>query len=307
MNRVVVGSVLIAVGAFLIVLAPLMRFQVAPALIAAKADQYGITKLQATGAQYFSVSDGRVLTADLDIIVTTRGDVKEASDDRVVWDEFTAVNDVTNSKPGISYTERRSAFDKRSGVGLNCCGDSIDKAPVQLQGQIYKFPFDTEKKPYLVFSSSASKAFEAKFVGEEQVKGVDTYKFVQVVPETKTQTVNAPAAWFGMGTTGDVQLNRFYSGTNTFWIEPITGAPVQQEQQRNEVLKSQDGIERAKAFVATAKMTDETVNSLVDSAKTGKSQITMLKTTLPLLLLVVGIVLLALGVLLVMRGRRNTV
>ncbi|TMR95020.1 DUF3068 domain-containing protein [Nonomuraea basaltis] len=304
MNRVVVGSVLIAVGAFLIVLAPLVRFQVAPALIAAKGDQYGITKLRATGAQYFSIPDGKVLTADLDIIVTTRGDVKEAVGDRVVWDEFTAVNDVTNGKPGISFTERRSAFDKRSGVGLNCCGVSIDKAPVQLQGQIYKFPFDVEKKTYLAFNSSAGKAFEAKFVGEEQVNGLNTYKFEQVVPETQTQTLNAPAALFGMGTSGDVQLNRVYSGTVTYWIEPTTGAPVRQEQQRNEVLKSQDGIERAKAFVATAKMTDETIDELVKSAGDGKSQITLIRTTLPIVLGVVGVALFVGGLLLALRGRR---
>lgn len=295
MNRVV-GSVLIAVGAFLIVLAPLMRFQVAPALIAAKADQYGISKLQATGAQYFSIPDGKVLTADLDITVTTRGDVKEAVGDRVVWDEFTAVNDVTNSKPGISFTERRSAFDKRSGVGLNCCGVSVDKEPVQLQGQIYKFPFDVEKRTYPVFNATAGKAFEATFVAEETVDGLNVYKFQQVVPETKTETRNVPAALFDMGESGDVQLDRFYSGTNIFWIEPVTGAPVRQEQQRHEVLKSQDGIERAKAFVADAKMTDETVKELVDSAKAGKSQIALVKTTIPLVLLIVGVVMLVVGV-----------
>jgi hypothetical protein len=303
MNRVVVGSVLIAVGAFLIVLAPLMRFQVAPALMAAAGDQFLITELKAPGAQYFSVADGKVITADLDIVVTTRGDVKEASGDRVVWDEFTAVNDVTNGRP-LDYTERRSAFDKRSGVGLNCCGVNIDKTPVQLQGQIYKFPFDVEKKSYQVFSSSTGKAYEAKFVGEEQVDGLNTYKFEQVVPETKTETVNAPAAWFGMGSSGDVQLDRFYSGTNTFWVEPTTGAPVRQEQQRNEVLKSQDGVERSKALVATAKMTDDTIDKLVTSARDGKSQIALIRTTLPIVLAVVGLLLLAGGVLLMLRGRR---
>jgi hypothetical protein len=294
MNRVV-GSVLIAVGAFLIVLAPLMRFQVAPALIAAKADQYGISKLQATGAQYFSAPDGKVLTADLDITVTTRGDVKEAVGDRVVWDEFTSVNDVTHSKPGISFTERRSAFDKRSGVGLNCCGVSVDKEPVQLQGQIYKFPFDVEQRTYQVFNATAGKAFEAKFVAAEKVNGLDVYKFEQLVPETKTETRNVPAALFDMGESGDVQLDRFYSGTNTYWIEPLTGAPVRQEQRRHEVLKSQDGVERAKAFVADAKMTDETVEELVDSAVAGKSQITLVRTTIPLVLLIVGVVVLVVG------------
>ncbi|RVX47572.1 DUF3068 family protein [Nonomuraea polychroma] len=89
-------------------------------------------------------------------------------------------------------------------------------------------------------------------------------------------------------------------------IEPTTGAPVRQEQQRNEVLKSQDGIERSKAFVATAKMTDDTVNELVTTAREGKSQITLIKTTLPIVLAVAGIVLFVGGVLLTVRGRRTS-
>ncbi|WP_327087280.1 DUF3068 domain-containing protein [Nonomuraea sp. NBC_01738] len=302
MNRVV-GSVLVAVGAFLIVLAPLVRFQVAPSLIAAKADQYGISKLQAANAQYFSIPDGRVVTANLDITVTTRGDVKNASGDRVVWDEFTAINDVTNNKAGINFSERRSAFDKRSGVGMTCCGVNVDKTPVRLEGQIYKFPFDTEKKTYKVFNSAVSKALDAKFVGEDKVNGLDVYKFEQVVPETKTQTLTAPAVMFGMGTSGDVQLDRFYAGTNTYWIEPTTGAPVRQQQVRNEVLKSQDGVERSKALVADIKMTDDTVKGLVDDATSGKSQIGLIKTTIPLIVLLVGVILLVVGGLLVFRKR----
>ncbi|NUR82690.1 MAG: DUF3068 domain-containing protein [Nonomuraea sp.] len=303
MNRVV-GSVLVGIGAFLVALAPLVRFQVAPSLMEAKADQYGISKLTATDAQYFSIPDGKVLTANLDITVTTRGDVKESGGDRVVWDEFTAVNDVTNGKPGISYTERRSAFDKRTGVGMNCCGVNIDKSPVTLEGQIYKFPFDTEKKTYKVFNSSAGKAFDAKFVGEDTINGLAVYKFEQTVPETKTQTLNVPASLFGMGESGDVALDRVYSGTVTYWIEPTTGAPVRQEQARNEVLKSSDGVERSKAFVATAKMTDDTIKGLVDSASSGKSQINLIRVTIPLILLIVGLIPLVIGGLVVFRRQR---
>lgn len=51
--RRIVGVILIAVGAFLIVLAPLVRFQIGGSLIAAPAAQYGVSKLEAQGAQYF--------------------------------------------------------------------------------------------------------------------------------------------------------------------------------------------------------------------------------------------------------------
>ncbi|MFC4586407.1 DUF3068 domain-containing protein [Sphaerisporangium corydalis] len=302
--RRITGVVLIAIGAFLITLAPLIRFYSAGKLVSAPADYYGVTELRADNAQYFSIPKVKVLTANLDITVTTRGDVAEAKDDHVVWDEFTAVNDVTNALPNISLDQRRSAFNKYTGEAVNCCGANVDKEPVQMTGQIYLFPFSTEKKTYKVFNSSTKQSYDTKFVSEDTVNGLPVYKFQQTVPPTKIATVQAPASALGMSQPGDVQADRFYDGVVTFWVEPVSGAPVKQEQQRHEVLKTQDGVERTVAFVATAKMTPETIDRLVKSAIDGKSQITLLKTTIPLTLLVLGVLFIIGGFFLV-RTRRS--
>ncbi|MEU7832377.1 MULTISPECIES: DUF3068 domain-containing protein [unclassified Nonomuraea] len=294
--------ILVAVGAFLVVLAGMIRFWAAERIIAAPAAQYSVTKLQAPGAQYFSIADGKVLTADLSMLVTTRGDVKEATDNRVVWDEFTVVDDVTNSKPQISLSERRSAFDRRTGVGVNCCGVSVNKEPVKLEGQIYLFPFGVEKKTYKVFNQTAKKAFDTTFVGEDTVNGLPVYKFQQVVPATKVATLTAPGSLFGVTQSGDIQLDRWYEGTDTYWVEPNSGAPVKEEVRRNETLKTQDGVERAKALVATASFTPQTITEMVRTATDAKNQITLLKTTIPIVLLVLGLLALAVAVLL---GRRR--
>ncbi|GLW95950.1 hypothetical protein Misp02_00370 [Microtetraspora sp. NBRC 16547] len=296
--RRLVGVVLLAAGAFFIVLAPLIKFQAAGSLIQAPADQYGITYLRAENAQYFSLQDLKVLTGTLDITVTTRGDVKEAKDDHVVWDQFTAVNDVTNARPGISFTEFRSAFNKYDGVGVNCCGANVDEEPVQLEGQIYLFPFGVEKKTYKVFNSTTHKAFDATFAGEDTINGLSVYKFVQKVPPTVIDTLSAPASVLGMTETGDVQVDRVYDGVNTYWVEPTTGAPVKQEQQRHEVLKTKDGVERQPAFIATAVMTPKSVADLVGTVKDNLSQITLIRTTIPLVSLIVGIALVLGGILL---------
>ncbi|MEU0566677.1 DUF3068 domain-containing protein [Nonomuraea sp. NPDC005983] len=293
--------VLIGVGAFFIALAPLLKFWAAGKIIAAPANQFSISRLEAKGAQYFSKQDLKVLTADLDIIVTTRGDVKDATSERVVWDEATVVNDVTNKRPQIDLSDRRSAFDRYTGVGLNCCGVNVGKAPVTLEGQIYLFPFGVEKKTYKVFNSSAEKAFDARFVREDTVNGLPVYVFEQDVPPTKTQTLTAPASVLNMTEKGDVQVDRWYDGKTTFWVEPTTGAPVKQEQQRHEVLKTADGVERSPAFVATAKMTEATVADLVKTAEAGKSQVNLLRNVIPLVLLIVGVALVLAGVVL---GRR---
>ncbi|MEV5408051.1 DUF3068 domain-containing protein [Thermopolyspora sp. NPDC052614] len=302
----VIGFVLVGAGAFLIALAPLLRFQVADRLIAAPADQYSVTTLRADNARYFNVGDLKVLDGTLDITVTVKGDVEQASGDRVVWDQFTAVNDVTNNKQGISMSQFRSAFNKYTGEGLNCCGVNVDKEPVALDGQIFLFPFNAEKKTYKVFNSVTAKAFDARFVGEDVVEGLPVHKYEQVIPPTKTQTITAPASVVGVkDKTGDVKVDRWYDGKITFWVEPTSGVPVKQEQQRHEVLKTQDGVERKPALVATATYTPEAVDEWVRTATNARNQITLLKTTIPLVLLVVGVVLLAAGVLFALRGGRS--
>lgn len=289
--------VLIGLGAFFIALAPLLKFWAAGQIISAPANQFGISHLEAKGAQYFSRQDLKVLDADLEIIVTTRGDVKDATGDRVVWDEATVVNDVTNSRRSVDITDRRSAFDKYTGEAVNCCGVNVAKEPVEMEGQIYKWPFDVEKKTYKVFNATARQAFDAEFVREEKVGGLDAYVFEQIVPATKTDTQTIPADILGVAdATGDLQVDRWYEGKTTFWVEPVTGSPVKQEVERNEVLKTQDGVERAKALVATAKMTDETVGELVANARDAKSQITLLRNTIPLILLIIGVALVLAGV-----------
>lgn len=303
------GVVLLGIGAFLIVFAPLLRWQVADKLVQAPADQYSVTKLSAPNAQYFSMRDLKVLTGTLDITVTTRGDVKESTDDHVVWDQFTNASDVTNNNPRISMTQFRSAFNKYNGQGVTCCGTSVDNGegaqPVQLQGQVFLFPFGVEKKTYPVFNTDTRKAYDATFAGEDEVNGLHVYKFTQKIPPTVTDTLSAPASVLGMKGTGDIQVNRVYDGVNTFWVEPTTGVPVKQEQQRHEVLKTSDGVERSPAFIATASFTPDTVSGLVQTARDNMSQITLVKTTIPLVSLILGLALAVVGVWLLRPGRAD--
>ncbi|MEO3862064.1 DUF3068 domain-containing protein [Acrocarpospora sp. B8E8] len=298
------GITLIALGAFLVVLAPLLRYPVADRLVQAPGDQYGITKLAAQNATYFSIGDLKVLTGNLDITVTTRGDVAQATGDHVVWDQFTAVNDITNNKEGISLSEFRSAFNKYNGVGVNCCNANIDNVPVKLEGQIYLFPFGVEKKTYKVFNPTTKKAYDAVFVGEETIGGLQVYKFEQKVPPTVIDTLDAPASLFDLPETGNVKVDRVYDGVVTYWVEPTTGAPVDQQQQRHEVLKTADGVERMPAFIATAKFTPATVDAQVATVRASADQVRLIRSTLPLAALILGGLALVFGVILT-RSRRQ--
>lgn len=283
--------VLIGFGAFFVTLAPLLKFWAADQIVSAPANQFGISRLEAKDAEYFSLQDLKVLTGDLDIIVTTRGDAKEATSDRVVWDEAVVVNDVTNKRSFIDMAERRSAFDRRTGEAVNCCGAGVDKEPVPMAGQVYKFPFGVEKKTYQVFDPIARKAFDARFAGEETVNGLPVYVFEQTVPPTMTESRTVPSSALDMKGKGDVRVGRWYDAKKTFWVEPVTGSPVRQEVQRHEVLKTEDGVERSPAFVADARMTDQTVDELVRNAEDAKFQVHLLRNVVPLVLVALGAVL----------------
>lgn len=300
----VVGIVLVGIGTFLLTLAPLLRFQVAERLIAAPADQYLVTTLEADDAEYFSAGDLKVLKGSLDITVTTKGDVREARGDRVVWEQFTSINDTTNNRPGIVLTEFRGAFNKYTGEGVNCCGTSVDDEPVAPSGQVFKFPFHAEKKTYRVFNTVTGKAFDARFAGEEVVNGLPVYRYEQVIPATKIDTLKVPAKAMGMDRSGDVKVERWYDARVTFWVEPVSGSPVKQEQQRHDVLKTTDGVERKPALVATARYTPRTVDEMVRTATDAKNQINLLTTGIPVTLLVVGGVLFVTGVVFAVRSGR---
>lgn len=301
----VVGVVLVGIGAFLVTLAPLLRFPIADRLIAAPADQYRVTTLEAEDAEYFSAGDLKVLKGDLNITVTTKGDVRGAEGDRVVWEQFTSVNDKTNNRSGIVLTQFRGAFDKYTGEGVNCCDAKVDDDPVVPSGQVFLFPFHAEKRTYKVFNPVTGRSYDAHFAGEETVNGLPVYRYEQIIPATRIDTIDAPAAAMGMDGSGDVRVERWYDAKITYWVEPVSGAPVKQEQRRHEVLKTADGVERKPAFVATARYTPESVDDMVRAATDAKNQILMLTVWMPATLLVGGLVLLLAGVVFVLRGGRS--
>ncbi len=288
-----VSALLVGLGAFLLVLAPIVRFHLAGKIVGARADTYDVARLTAKDARYFSADELKVVTGDLAITVTTRGDVAESSADRIVWDRYTTIDDVTRGGSTIARSLFHGAFDRRTGAGLG--GASADGRPVTASGQLFRFPVGAGKRAYPVYDIAAGRAYPAAFAGAGTVHGLRVYRYEQTVPPTRIRTLTAPASALGMGGSGSVQVDRWADGKNTFWVEPASGVPVKVERRRHEVLKTRDGVERAPAYVATATFTPQTVADRVRQATDARRRITLLTTTVPLVLLVAGAVLVAAG------------
>jgi hypothetical protein len=301
--RRVISPVLVGFGVFLIVAAALVRFYAYPTLATAPADQDSSTHLEAVGAEIFN-SDPEVLapeTTDLSILSVTVADTEADAPDGVsVWHNSTTVRRDDGSI--FQQTRERAAFDSVTGAGVECeeCGTweevaEGERVDVTFDGQVYKFPFDTQPKDYEVWDGTLGEATTATYEGEEQVEGVDVYKFVQVIEPTVVETRELPGSIFGSDEES-VTAEMIYSMTRTQYIEPVTGAPVDRVEERTQELVY-DGT-AVPAFNGTVQYTDDQVASTAEDVGGQAPLLGGMRVLHPLLMLVLGGVLIVAGLLL---------
>jgi len=308
--RRIVGLILAGLGAFFVVLAVLLRFYVPGQVIKFPLDEYQIATLHADNASYFSAAKLQVLTGvSVTATSTLRGDVAASNGSTAVWDEFTAVRDDTN-KADFNYTKLRGPFDRRTGVFNNCCGASLTNgavhlpAKVHLAGQGFVWPLGAEKKTYPLFDTTLARAMPATYAGTATVDGIQTYRYVEHVSPTQAGTQTLPGSLVGMKGQPSVTLPEYYEATNTFWVDPLTGGPVNVEQNQTLTLRDTSGVTRLVLFSADLKFTPQSIKSFADNDRKGHNKITLISSTLPLILLITGLVLLAVGIAMSVLGRR---
>lgn len=300
-----VGLVLIALGAFLVTLAPLARFWIAGQLAAFPLDQYSQATLEAQNAKYFSQSRVRMMNnVTIRATNTIRGDVTAGNNERAVWDQYTWVEDVTNNLP-VQQSFRRVAFDRRDGHIINCCDEKIDTdTSVRQSGLAFVFPMGTEKKDYPFYDTTLRRTVPMRFVGEEKLRGLDVYRFEQRVPATKTETREVPGSLVGEPDKPSVQADMYVEAVRTYWVEPTVGSPVNINDSRRQTFRV-NGVERATVFLADLKFTEKTMTNAMQTAKDGKAQIELIREQVPIGALAGGVVLLVAGAVTLATGRRR--
>ncbi len=302
-----VGPLLFGLGVFLLVAGLLVRFYAYPRVAVAPIDQNSVTKLQATGAEIFDTSTLKPLTTDLSIQSRTVGDVKASQDEGNnvrVWVGTTSIRSADGTVR--SRSTERSPFDATTAEAVNCCGafdesTDGDRTPVKRTGLVWKWPFNTQKKDYQVWDGTLGAAVTAKYVRESSVKGLKTYEFRLTVPRTKVGTTQVPASVVGGSGTGNVEADNMYSTTNTYQIEPYTGAIVTQSLASDNTL-AVDGEDKVTTTKADIQYTPATVNSNVSDFSSKASLLKLVKTTGPIIAGLLGLILMALGFVL---ARRN--
>jgi hypothetical protein len=298
-----VGITLTGLGAFLLVLALMGRFFLPGQVIKFPTNQYSISRLTGTNVSYLSDSTGKLVTgATVRAVATTQGDVSAGTSSTAVWNNVTGVFDITSGgNPGtaISYATERFAFDRRTGVLVNCCGAEVGTKHAHFSGQGFVFPIGTQKQTYQVFDTTLMKTEPARYTGSTTVDGESVYIFVEQVPNQQYSTITLPGSLVGQSQ-AEVTLPEYVTETNTFYVDPTTGSPVKESEYESQTLQNSDGSTALTLYSGTLTTTPQTVQNDVNTASSYDTEIVAVQDIGPLVALLLGIFLLVFGVLLLL-------
>ena len=307
-NRI--RPVLAGLGAFLMVFGLLLRLYAAPRLIAAPAGFYMVVTLTDPHASYF---DERALTTRRDVTLTyndtIRGDADASTGTIAVWDQFTVLADRKRNVQLIA-TFQRSAFNRRTGELTNCCGASVnDDTQARQDGiGVVFWPIGTRQATYQVYDTNTERAWPASYSGSANVQGLLTYRFTQRIPVTVVQQLpGVPTSLLGLrGPSRNVVANRTFQATNTFWVDPRTGVPVNVEERILSVLHASGGRGHLMVANADLTMTPASQRALAAVARQNAAAITTVRQEAPLGGLLLGLLLLLAGTVPLRQARSST-
>ena len=353
-----VGIVLLALGAFMLVLAGVSKWYIYDKVALAPLDRNASTAEGAEDEPTVAEGEGTVFSIaaglqEIDTTVTsirnTVGQVEDSEElsdatgedlviyetfnysldgedrvlsgtfDRVIYDRHTGetydcpeeVADLCDEKTGSNISEEVTEqlieqFDTEDLTEIEAEEQDIsflapgDEGFDGFEGQYFKMPFNTQKQSYPWWDGSIKQAADMVYQDEEEVQGLTTYRFQQVIPPTDIADQELPASVTGLP--DDVLADRMYSNTRTVWIEPETGAIIKASEDQLTTF-DYEGESLVTATDVTIEYNEATQEAFADEFGPLATQLKIVRVWVPLGGLIVGLLLLALGAFLVITGR----
>ena len=324
-----VGAALFGLGVLFLVFAVGLPFYVAPAITKLPYDlKPTVLVAEATDAVFLQITAVDESNVEIEVpratlrstveVIPNPGDTRDKLPERlegdaVIWDVYQTVRRDDTQRPITQYSTQLALYRISAAAApweeqwlQQDDSDEIPVGNVSYSGQIYKFPFSSEKKDYQVFDRDLKEALPATFVGTETVKGIEVYRYEQRIenraldtPEDSIQVLLgtfAPEA-----TTGQI----YYSNTRTIWVDPVTGAYVNVREQQRKELRPEVGPVTV-LLDADFNYTDETVTSSVDTVKSNRLKIGLASLWGPIAAAILGLIALVVGLRLVIQGNGAT-
>ncbi|MFB9314849.1 DUF3068 domain-containing protein [Nocardioides plantarum] len=298
--RKALGFVLFGLGAALLAIGLVAAIWAPGRVKQTPVDVDTTTRLEGTAAKLDAATGELSAPRPIKIYSLTQTDSK-VSDDKVVafvntqCVVFSDQGDIPDCGPpteqGADTDPRvvdigidRFTTDRVTAEGVPSKG-YIDGA-VDHVGLVNKFPFDSKKRDYPYWDGATGKAWPAKFVEAVDLKGLPTYHYQVVIKDQPAEVTE--------GTEGT------YSQTVDIYVEPKTGAVVQQIQDQQRYLA--DGTQ---VLDLKAQFTDKQVQTSVDDADDNIASLTLITRTIPLIGIIAGLLLILAGAVLAVLARRR--
>jgi hypothetical protein len=272
-------------------------------------NEYLVTTLTGHDVTYLNAKQLKVLTGvTAKATSTVEGDVSAGSSSVAVWNDFTAIEDTTNNAP-IEFVSERSAFNRRTGAIVDCCGAYVSISNLGTRnghqsGQGFVWPLGTQKQTYQVFDPTLLEPEPFRYEGTSTVDGMTAYKFVERVINQQFASQTLPG-WLVGYSLPSVTLPEYVSQTNTFWVDPVTGAPLDVTENRTLSLEDITGATKLILYKGDLTETSQSIASAVNNANSAHLKVDLVEDIGPLAGLVLGLGLVVAGVAMIL-GQRDS-
>jgi hypothetical protein len=240
---------------------------------------------------YFSPKALALTQGPLENIEVLKGDPNASTDTvAVVYHTGHLVNTSDNSS--VTFSQETYAFNRNTGVAENCCGEQP-----KMSGETLKFPFGTQKTTYKLWDTTGKTSLPVSYVRTEKLDGIDAYVFQGRPIPVNIGTLDLPNSLIGVTGSGSTTTQEMFQTKTTVWVEPVTGQVLKGEQHLEQWAELNGARVLGIADLNLA-YSPKQVRTFVDQAQKNVKQLTLVKTTIPVVGGIAGLLLVILSVFL---------
>ncbi|MFI6929526.1 DUF3068 domain-containing protein [Streptomyces sp. NPDC050287] len=310
-NASPLSLILLGLGTFLLVLAPLLAWYVEPRAAVNPVDIDTTAVYKGTGSVFDTEELETVSDQRITVTQRVRGNVAESerSGRAAVWDVTTTV-DTDASLPAadphdaLEFIPHRWVMDRKTTKPVHCCGEKP-----YIEGEAYlKFPFDVHKRSYQWWDNSLGSTVTLRYGGTKKVQGYTGYRFTGTVAPAKVGTRLVPGSIVDQPNRPQVLAEEWYSNHGIeLVVDQATGRVIYAQVGPKRTLRAPGAKKDAVVLLDSRKIafTTGTQKDAVRQAERDSGQLRLLGETLPIGAAVTGFVLAAVGGVLVLRGRKR--
>ncbi|MFJ3862504.1 DUF3068 domain-containing protein [Streptomyces nigra] len=302
--------ILLGLGTFLLVLAPMLAWYVTPRAAVNPVDIDTTAVYKGTGSVFDTERIETVPDRTITVTQRVRGDVAASErSGNAVWDVITTV-DTDDSLPAadphdaLDFAPHRWVMDRRTTRPVHCCQESP-----YIEGEAYlKFPFDVRKRDYQWWDNTGGTTVTMRYSGTEKVQGYTGYRFTAEVAPRKVGTRLVPGSIVGQPERPQVLAEEWYANHGfKLVVDQRTGRVLYAQTGPRRTLRAPGGDRDAAVLLDSRKIafTTATQKEAVRQAEQDSGMLRTVGVTLPIGAAVAGGVLAVAGAVLVVRGRRR--